>query len=138
MAYREVSFCLVHNFDIFQTNNEEMNDLSINKILNDYFGALITVSLNQFSNHTCLYLNQVCRNRPYDQEYTFDPVNDYQCYDSCDDDPDILLPKIIMQQTLDIQYYPKFNWLSLFSGKPKSVSLNRKNRNLCLIVLTLI
>ena len=102
-----VSFYLLYNLDLFHTTNEKVNHLSLNKILNHYFGDLITASLNDFSQLKCFYLNQICGHRPYGQEYNYNPVNPDNCYDSCVDGPDVLLPKSIMKQTIDIKYYPK-------------------------------
>ena len=133
-----VSFCLLQNLDLFHSTNEDVKDLSLNKILNHYFSDLITTSLTDFSRSTCLYLNQVCGNRPYGQGYTYNPVNQDNCYDCCVDGPDILFPKGIMQQTIDIKYYPTLTSLPLLSGNHLTISKNRKNLSLCLIGMTLI
>ena len=133
-----VSFCLLQNLDLFHTTNEKVDYISLNKILNHYFGDLITASLNDFSKLTCFYLNQICGNRPYGQEYSYNPVNQDNCYDSCVDGPDVLLPKSVMKQTIDTKHYPKVTSSPLLSGEKPTFLLNKKEGSLCLVVLTMI
>ena len=121
MKYSGVSFCLLEQYSIFIETKETLQELDVNQVLKNYFGVLITLSLHSFSRYTVLYLNQVRGTRPFGQEYNYNPINSDSCYDCSVDGPDVILPKFLFRQSLDLKYYPKLPNLSLFPDKLKSM-----------------